>query len=276
MKSTSARLACGLPLALALVAGVGPAAGQSTFYGFTNNLTGVFPLSLTPEVTAARDSFVAAVGASNVRSQNFDGLATGAVPSTIGFGTGLTATFVSTAVSDGVNPGQSLITSGVSTFQEYPTSGSNYLSSVTNQGTTFWTMTFSQAIGAVGFYMTDPSDWFASAPAGAIPALRILAEGSFGTVSAPLFSGLDPAEVRNGSLGFFGIVATGSNSFDRISIEHPSHPFSGDAIGIDDMMVALAVPVPVPEPETWAMLVAGLGVLLLRWRRKGRCIPAVS
>lgn len=249
-----------LPLALFFLGTAAPSAAQSTFYGFTNNLSGTFPLPLSPEVTAARDSFVAAVGAANIRAQDFDTLATGPVPANLPFGAGLSAAFVSSAVGDGTNVGQSIIASGVSAFQEYAISAPNYLSSVTNQGTTFWTMAFSQPIVAVGFYMTDPSDWFAGGPsAGQVPPLRIALEGDSGSMSFALFTGLDPSEVRTGSLGFFGVIDT-TRPFDRVSIVHPAHAFAGDAIAIDDMLVATAV----PEPGVWALLAAGLGLIMLR------------
>jgi len=223
----------------------------ATFTGFDNNPTATPPLASHPISDAARDAFMAAAGGAGVvRTNDFEALAAGPVPVTLEFGAGLQATF--TAQSTGATA----VTSGTGAFFEFPISGTKHITSLTVQGTTFWTITFNQPLTAIGFYTTDPSDWAGYSES--IPPLRVELTGASGTTGYALTPGVNPTSIANSSVAFFGVVDA-ANPFTQLTLIHPSHLQTEDAVGLDNLMA-----VPVPEPATWITLLAGLG--LLGWR----------
>jgi len=244
-------LRCTLALALAASA----PAFAATYTGFDNNPTANPPLASHPDSDAKRDAFIAAAGgAGAVRLNDFEALTVGPVPATLDFGGGLQASF--TALSTGATA----LTSGNGAYSEFPISGTKHITSLTLKGTSFWTITFNQPLTAVGFYTTDPSDWAGSS--GTIPSLQVMLTGGNGSVTYDLTPGVNPTSIANASVSFFGVVDT-SNPFTQITLLHPTHDLTEDAVGLDNLMA-----VPVPEPQTWVAMLAGLGVLA--WRLRAR------
>jgi hypothetical protein len=231
-------------------------AGAAVFNGFDNNPAATPPLASHPDSDAARDAFVAAAGGSGaIRLNDLEALSAGPVPATLDFGGGLEATFTALATNG------TALTVGNGAFAEFPISGTKHITSVTLQNTTFWTMTFNQPLRAFGFYATDPSDWAGSAP-GTIPPLQVLLTGSGGSTSYELTPGRDPATINNASVVFFGIVDAAA-PFTQVTLIHPAHALTQDAVGIDNLMA-----VAVPEADTYMLMLAGLGVVAAAARRK--------
>jgi hypothetical protein len=241
--------------ALALLA-LAPSAPGAVFNGFDNNPTASAPLASHPDSDAARDAFVAAAGGSGaIRLNDLEALAAGPVPATLDFGGALQASFTALATNG------TALTSGNGAFEEFPISGTKHITSVTLQNTTFWSMTFNQPLRAFGFYATDPSDW-AGSPAGSVPPLRVILTGSSGSPSYELTPGRDPNTINNASVAFFGIVDAAA-PFTQITLFHPAHAFTEDAVGIDNLMA-----VAVPEADTYLLMLAGLGVVAAAARRR--------
>jgi len=188
-----------------------------------------------------------------IRLNDFEALPAGPVPAILDFGGGLQASFVASATNG------TELTEGIGDFFEFPISGSKHITSVTLQGTTFWSMTFNQELRAIGFCATDMSDWAGSS--GTIPPLQVELAGSGGSVNYDLTPGIDPTTVANASVAFFGVVDA-DNPFNQITLVHPAHALTEDAVGIDNLMA-----VAVPEPETWLTMLTGLGLLGWRLRR---------
>lgn len=227
----------------------------ATFTGLDNNLTATIPLGVHPNADAARDAFVvAAGGTAAVRLKDFEELSTGAVPGSLDFGGGLQASFTS------LSTGATSLAAGTGAFSEFPISGTKYISSLTVQNTSFWSMTFNQPLTAIGFYATDPSDWARYTET--IPSLQVVLTGSGGSVTYDLTPGVDPTTIENGSVAFFGVVDV-ANPFTQITLRHPAHLQTEDAVGLDNLMA-----VAVPEPEIWVAMLLGLGVLAGRFRAR--------
>jgi PEP-CTERM motif len=238
-------------LAFGVALGLGTSAFAASFNGFDNNASATPPLLLHPISDGARDAFIAAAGGvSAIRLNDFEALTAGTVPASLDFGSGLQASFTALATNG------TALTAGNGAFFEFPISGTKHITSVTLQGTTYWTMTFNQPLTAVGFYATDMSDW--SGFAGTIPPLQVVLTGNGGAVTYDLTPGINPTTVANASVAFFGVVDA-ANPFTQLTLAHPAHVLTEDAVGIDNLMA-----VPVPEPETWMAMLAGLG--LLGWR----------
>lgn len=206
-----------------------------------------------PNADAAAASFSAATGAT--AAQDFESFAApSAVPSSFSIG-GTTASFTDTS-SD-----YAQISAGVGTFSTYPTSGSQYLESLTLNGTAYFSVAFDHGLKALGFYITDASDWFNTA--GPIPNLQVTLHQASGDVALDLFAGLDPATVNDGNVAFFGVVDA-SDPIDGFSISNPAGVPDKDAIGIDDLQVAtFSSPTAIPSPPVGYLMAAGL--LAMRW-----------
>ena len=241
--------------ALALL-GLTQSALGAVFSGFDNNPAATAPLASHPVSDAARDAFVAAAGGSGaIRLNDLEALTAGPVPSTLDFGGGLQASFTALATNG------TAVTTGNGPFAEFPISGTQHIASVTLQNTTFWSMAFTQPLRAFGFYATDPSDWAGSAP-GSVPSLRVVLTGSSGSTSYELTPGIDPATINNASVAFFGVVDAAA-PFTQITLFHPAHALTEDAVGIDNLMA-----VAVPEADTYALMLAGLGLVAVAARRR--------
>ncbi|MGE0388115.1 MAG: hypothetical protein AB7Q97_25600 [Gammaproteobacteria bacterium] len=225
-----------------------PAGATSVFFGLDNSdLSGG---GARPNATAAQAAFALAAGA--LLTEDFESTAVGPVPSSFDIG-GVTGTFTSTATS------YSRIFAGVEpSYSTYPASGTHYLDSLTQRDSTYFTVDFDTPLRALGFYITDASDW-AGSPPGTIANLQVTLYRGTDTEVLDLFGGLDVTTVVNANFAFFGVVDAGA-PITGISIANPASNPDADAIGIDDVQIA-----PVPLPPAAALLLPGLA--LLRRRR---------
>lgn len=241
--------------ALALCLCAAAPAFAASFTGLDKNESATPPLAVHLNSDAARDAFVAAAGGNAaVRMYDFEALPAGPVTDALDFGGGLQATFTSQST------GTTALMTGTGSFSEFAISQTNYISSLTVQNTSFWTITFNQPLTAIGFYATDPSDWAGYSET--IPSLQVVLTSGSGSVTYDLTPGVSPTTIPNASVAFFGVVDT-ANPFTSITLFHPAHLQTEDAVGLDNLMA-----VPVPEPESWVAMLAGLA--LLGWRVRSR------
>jgi len=89
--------------------------------------------------------------------------------------------------------------------------------------------------------------------------------------------GSPPSPYRENFLGIFGFDITLPGIFSNVNLEEHAYFNAGTGDPVDDTFIAdscagcatlTGVLVPIPEPETCAMLLAGLGIMGLRGRRK--------
>lgn len=247
--------------------GAVPAVAASLFKGLDLNLADTVPLTNRPSSDAAQANFIAALGGAPTQQLDFEALAAGSVPGTHTFNGGLQARFTDFAtygstIESGI--AQTIDVSSPSArvpFYGFPISGNMSLASTTDAGESFWSMTFIQPLSALGFYLTDPSDWIGSA--GPLPPIQIeVATSSGTTVYNLLLDGTDAANVVNASVGFFGIVA--ASGITGITILNPTSVPGRDGVVFDDFIAVTAV----PEPHTWMTMLAALGLLGIRLKQR--------
>ncbi|MBL8483912.1 MAG: hypothetical protein JNJ60_17075 [Rhodocyclaceae bacterium] len=223
-------------------------AAPTVYFGLDNsNLSGG---GAAPNAAAAAAAFAAAAGP--LATQNFDAMALGAVPPNFGIGA-VTAGFTSSA-SDYVR-----VASGVGTFSTFAISGAQYLEGLTLNGSGYFTISLDTPVSALGFYITDASDW---AGTGAqIPNLSVVLTQVSGTAALDLMGGLDPATVVDGNVAFFGVIDA-ANPITGFSIVNPAAVPDRDAIGLDNLQVSA-----VPVPGSAALLALGMLPLCAMRRR---------
>lgn len=208
-----------------------------------------------PNADAAALAFAGASGPLAV--QGFEGFALGTVPASFAVG-GTNATFASHATD------YSQISTGVGTFSTYAGSGSRYLESLSDNGSTYFEINFDQPLRALGFTLTDPSDWFGTT--GPIPGLTLNLFQGGGTIAIDLLDGLDASTLVNGSFAFFGVVDA-TTPITGFSISSLATLPAGDAIGLDDLRISLASSSSVPEPGALGLVaIALLGAAAVRRR----------
>ena len=241
-------------LAACLLGAAGPAQAAPTVYFGLDN--GAFP-NPAPLSTAARDQFVAAAGAGNLTTQDYESAAVGELAALT---TGVLANGVGVSITRSVSGADSRlrITQGNGAFDTFATSGRQHLEMLSDQGSTYFTATFDTPIDGLGFYLTDVSDWIGTpGPVGHVFAVLTTVDNA--TLEFDLTPGLDPTTLVSGNRAFFGVLES-SARFTSFAIRSDAGIPGGDALGIDDFMVALA-PNGVPEPGTTAL--AGLASLAL-------------
>lgn len=171
-------------------------------------------------------------------TENFESLSNGtSAPITVDFGIAGTATLTGN--------GNILTGTGAGRF---PTSGNN----LWNTNETF-TITFSQAISAFGFFGTDIGDIGGQVTMNFANGASSNSYTVNNTVNAP-----------NGSLLYWGIVDT-ANPFTSITFGNTNN---SDWFGFDDMTIAISQQVgggkPIPEPSILALFAIALLSFRLR------------
>lgn len=247
-----------LAAAAAAVVLVTPGHAATVFIGIDN---GFMPAPASNS-DAARASFLAAAGP--VVTEDFESTPIGDLGAvTVGtFAGGIGVTTVNTVTSVGSTAGSYFrIQAGPSSFDTYPTSGRRFLDALSGPDSTYFTSTYDVLLGALGFSYTDVSDWAGSG--GQIEPLNMLVTfGDGSTQEIDLTAGNAPTSLGNGNLGFVGIVET-TLGIRSIAIRSANAP-DGDALGIDDVMVAR-----LPEPTPAALLaLAAAGFALSRRRTR--------
>jgi hypothetical protein len=197
-----------------------------------------------PNTDAAEAAFLAAAG--TVIVQNFDGLTPGNAPTSFAVGT-LTATLAVSATQE------TTIADATTIYATFAVSGNQFLHSRTAQNTTYYTVEFDRPVRALGFHISDASDWFNTGGEHRSLIVTLLYAGG-ASHAVDLFDTLDPVDIVNGNLGYFGVIDDAS-PLRGFSIANPLNP-DEDAIGLDNLAVA-AVPLPA---AVWA-LVPALGLL---------------
>jgi hypothetical protein len=210
-------------------------AAPTVYFGLENSNHPASP----NQATAARNSFVAAAGAAAITTQNYDSVATGEFATTT---TGVLANGVGVTVTKSTVNGYLRVAAGLGTFNTYPTSGNQYLETLSDQGSTYFTVVFDHAVSGLGFFVSDVSDWVGDTRA-VDDILVVLTTTAGDTLVLDLTPGFAPSQLVDGNLAFFGVIDTAA-PFTSLAIRSGSGLPGADALGFDDFMVSLAVPEP--------------------------------
>lgn len=235
-------------------------AAPTVFFGLDN--ANVAAGAARPVSTTTAAAFAAAAGP--LAQQNFEGaafVAGAAVPDS--FAVGSVGVSFNASATDGVRVG-----SGVNAFSAFGSDGGQYIDALSNAGSTYYSFSFDQGVSALGFYLTDLSDW-AGDDRTATGLELVLLQGADETV-IPL---VDPAvrvnDMVNGNLVFVGVVDAGKAITGFRIVGSALNP-DEDALGLDQLMVAPRdVDSPLPLPATGWMLLAGLALAGITRRRPG-------
>lgn len=262
-------------LAMSAAFGMGSAHAASTFYGEDINMSATTPLSATPIASAAESAFLANL--SGVGTETFEGFQAGSVaPLSLGFKTAtgdLTATLAGGA-------GQ------VSTVAAGTTNGAGRYSVPSAGSTNFWevaagfggdfTVSFSEDVGAFGFYGIDIGDL------GGDLSIQLL-DASGAVVGG---QAVGNSTGNDGSVLFFGYIAGSTTEVFR-SIRFLTNAGAGDFFAFDNFTVGTYCQIAgsnctppddgggnngggtVPEPATLALVATALFGLRLTQRRRG-------
>lgn len=251
-RTALARHAAAAAIALSLgLAGQATSAAEVIFEGVDNlNLSGG---GAHPLADAAEAAFAAAAV---LAVQDFESFATNSLPGSVSIG-GINASLVSSATD-----GSRIASNGGGGFDTYPVSGSQFLFSLSDAGTTFFGFTFDVAVIGFGFHITDASDWAGdSRPTDNLVINLVRASG---TTSVELFANVPASSLVSGNFGYFGILDA-DDPFLGFSIAGATINPDEDAIGIDNLAVAIA-PVPVPA-GAWLFGSALAGLAAARRRQ---------
>jgi hypothetical protein len=230
-----------------------PAQAASIFFGENQSPGGVVS---GPPLTAHNNflSFLIGVGTENFDSQPLGAIGGGGLALSFPGSSGsITATLT--------GPDLSINNTGNAGPGRFPTSGDQYLETSSNG----FTVTFSSAVVAFGFYGTDIGDFSGQ--------LTITTANG----GSHLFNVANTIDGNDGSLLFWGIIDT-ANPFTSVTFGNTAAGI--DFFGFDDMTVGdlqQVNPNPTPLPAALPLFAAGLGGLgLLGWRRKRRAAATAA
>jgi hypothetical protein len=232
-----------------LMMGSMPASATTVFAGHDDNDGAV--MSSSPVAAAANAAFLADL--TDIRSASFEGSGAGARPAAI--------TFEGTAGStDAVLSGAAFVMGSAPRSSPYAsgtfaTDGSNFLQLEQSS----FTINFDQPVSGLGFYAIDVES----------DALAILTLASGDTETYSFDSLFNSANAGSGSIDFLGFTSLlGIRSLTL------SHAAMSDTLGFDDFQIGssnvlqAAAVGEVPETATWAMFIAGFGLVGSAMRRR--------
>lgn len=235
-----------------------PALAQAApiiYFGEANPAAPPFTVAGAP--VTARSAFLATL--SGVSSESFETFALGADPASLTFN-GSAGLITATLLGDGIienNAGGA--GSGGNAFGRFATHGTQYYE--TNSG---FGMTFSEAVGAFGFYGTDIGDF-----SGQLTITLVRSGGGSQTLTV---NHSNPSQ--NGALLFWG-VTDAANPFTGVQFATTN---GTDFFGFDQMVVGdpRQVTGGIPEASTWAMLIVGFGLVGGAMRARTRKVTFAS
>jgi hypothetical protein len=219
---------------------------------FGQNPSPAPPFTVSGAPVTARNSFLSQL--SGVSQESFETYALGASPPTLSF-SGSAGNIIATLSGTGIienNAGGA--GSGGNAFGRFATQGSQYYETTSSFGATF-----STAVAAFGFYGTDIGDFNG--------LLTITLKHAVGPDNVITVNTNNPSP--DGSLLFWGVIDQ-ANPFT--SVQFGVTAGSGDFFGFDQMVVGdlRQVTGGVPESSTWAMMIAGFGIVGFAMRARAR------
>jgi hypothetical protein len=240
-------------LAVGLAFGTSNANAYLTFFGEDLNNSGSVPLSLIPNSSAAESAFLSNL--IGIGTETFESSSTGTIaPLNLSFpGAGIATLSGGNGIVQSVTPGT---TNGFGRYS-IPSATSSKFWEVGAGGGGNFSIAFSQAIAAFGFYGIDIGDFGGQLTLG-------LSNGTTQTVNNTVGSNGS----TDGSVLFYGLIA--QNATEQFtSVAFNTTTGQGDFFAFDNLTIGSQEQVrPVPEPASLALF--GLGLASLGFMRRRR------